>query len=400
MALSAVAAGVQINTKEELVALLEKFNIPVKPEASILDLHREVYLELRKTRLADDVAIDHMDKIQQESLDFINRLLAEDMNIADYCESYLRINQSLMVAEELQNLSIDASTEYTIADLKDAQILFEESCKRVKVNPQEVIIAYNNLTQLPELTQSMYADEHLLTEFTRQLSVYKGNFVALNEINNTTTRKDMEALLTRYSREYLESQRNYLKGSQKLDKLFEQLDYNEDPLLYKKITIFQRKVEDMNLRNLENEGRMQTVNDLCAGKKINTFAKNGALFFGVLALVATMQHLIKVNDIKSYTINRNRQELALQDAIEENRNNLFALLEQLPDKARNAAFSYIAENYFDDFQNQTENLLYALAVLEKSSSATLTSENIQQKIDIELNKYYQNTDFNFMEIFS
>ncbi|MBO4707223.1 MAG: hypothetical protein J5594_01525 [Elusimicrobiaceae bacterium] len=394
LALSVVAAGVKINSKEELATLLEKFNIPVEPEASILDLHREVYLELKKTRLADDMAIDHMDKIQQESLDFLNRALTEDINIVDYCESYLRINQSMTVAEELQNLSIDANTEYTLADFTDAKFLFEQSCKRAKVNPHEVIIAYNNLTQLPELTESIYADEHLLTEFTRQLSVYKGNFVALNEIRNTNNRKDMERLVTKYIIEHRESQKNYLKGKQKLEKLFEQLDYNANPVLYNQITTFQRQVEDMNLKNLENEGRMQTVNKLCAGKEINTFTKSGALFLGVLALIDITQHLIKVNDIKSYTVNRNRQELALIDAIEENNNNLFAFLEQLPDKLRNTAFSYIAENHFDDFQNQTKDLLYALAVLEKSSLNTThkNQKNIEQQVNIQFDKIYKNTE--------
>ncbi|MBQ2312811.1 MAG: hypothetical protein II183_01455, partial [Elusimicrobiaceae bacterium] len=95
-----------------------------------------------------------------------------------------------------------------------------------------------------------------------------------------------------------------------------------------------------------------------------------------------------------YISNRNQAEFALQDALEDNKNNLYAFIEKLPENTRNTAFNYIAENYYDDFQNQTDNLLYALAVLEKSSLNTThkNQKNIEQKINTQLDKTYKNTE--------
>ena len=157
-------------------------------------------------------------------------------------------------------------------------------------------------------------------------------------------------------------------------------------------------VRNIELKHLEAEGKMIPTQTLSEGKILSKFTESGALALSILALFDIARHFIKVENIKAYSSGKNQRELALLDAIEENKSHLFAFLEQLPDNERNTAFAYIAENYFDDFQNQTQNLLYALAVLENKGLPGYAPENIQQKVSDKFDQSYLNMEKKLQQI--
>ena len=391
LALSVVAAGIQITTKEELVALLEQFNIGASPNSSVLDLYDATYAELKRTRVANDVAIDYMDRVYGESREFIAQAVAEEPNIVNYYESFLNIDQDLIAEKELQKLNIEGFSKYTATDLENARYLFENSCRRAKVNPQRFASAYKNFKHLPDITKAMFADEELLTKLTRQFSVYRGSFLTLRDVSQIETQEDFIALIKRYAKEFSETERAYFEQSQKLEELMKQVAASEDPVFCKQVTRFQNKVEDLNIRNLENNAKMSTLEAVATGRRVRQFTKNGGLFVGIMALFSITQNLIKAHDVRTYMASRNQEELILQDILEENKDNLFAFLEQLPDNTKDITFNYIAENYFDNFQNQTKNLLFALTVLERTSQGSCYMENPQQKVTEQFDRSYQNT---------
>ncbi|MBO7604930.1 MAG: hypothetical protein J6S61_00490 [Elusimicrobiaceae bacterium] len=149
------------------------------------------------------------------------------------------------------------------------------------------------------------------------------------------------------------------------------------------------KVDDLGIECSKAAGKLEAYNKW---PLVTKFTENGGLFVATIALFSLADHLIKVNDIKTSMASKNKAGFALLDTIDDNRNNLYALLEQLPDNMKDVAFNHIAENYFDDFQNQTKNVLYALAILEKPSLLNYTPENNQQKVSDKFDKLYQNAE--------
>ena len=396
LALEIIAAGVKINSQEDMAYWLERFDIPISTDASVVDIYDAVYYKLKTERFANNILTETMDNKLYDAAVFLDQISKEDPSIIENCEEYLEIIKDLDAFAESQEIG----GQYTETDLEIVKNVFAESCQRINVNPVTVINAYANYTRLPELAESLNSEENLLTNFTRQLSVLKGRYLALYELMSTKgDEKAVSKILKRYEKDYKATQKNHAKQVQALEKYWNKIQNNENPFAMK---IFKQRtdfVEDLNLKFLENEGRKITTDALYKGKIVPMFTESGAIALTVLALFDAVQHLMKVQDIKAYSAARNLDALALQDALEENKYNLYAFLEQLPDKAKDAAFEYIAEDYFDNFQNQTGDLLLALEALEKSSLNNVpeTKQEMEQKVSDKFDKIYPNTEKSFKQ---
>lgn len=394
LSLAVVASAIKINTQEDMAYWLEQFEIPITADAPVVDIYDKVYSQLKIDRFANNLITESADNTYYEAAQLLNHISMEDPTVIENCVEYLEIIKELNIAEEAQKIGIQRAVRYTQSDLEIAATSFAESCAKAEVNPVTVINAYANYTRLPDLLESVSYDEKLLTDFTRQLSVLKGRYLALSELMSTEDEKEIMAIVEKYGQNYNATQKTYLKQLKGLDKYFKQAESRNDPVLMKLLKQRIDFVEDINLRHLENEGRMITTDAFYSGKITPTFTRTGVFALSMLALFDIAQHLMKVQNIKNYSAARNFDEFALQDALEDNKNNLYAFIEKLPENTRNTAFNYIAENYYDDFQNQTDNLLYALAVLEKSSLNTThkNQKNIEQQVNNQLDKTYKNTE--------
>ena len=397
-ALSAIAAGVKINTKSDMAYWLKQFNIPISADASILDIYDEVYSQLVIDRFANNVITESVDNTYYESAMLLNQINMQDPAVVENCMEYLDIIKDLNIAEESQKIGIEYTNKYTNVDLEIAKRSFAESCSRIKVNPVTVINAYGNYSQLPDMLQLLTEDEKLLRDFTRELSVLKGRYLALNELM-TIDEGEIERTVKKYQEDYKITQKNYAKQLKNLGKYFKKIENADNTFVMKIFKQRQDFVEDINLKRLENEGKLITADAFYNGTIVPTFTKTGIFALSFLALFDIAQRFVKEKNIKSYSSARNHNEMALQDAIDDNKNHLFAFLEQLPDKERNTAFAYIAENYYDNFKNQTENLLFALAVLEGPSlnNVSVDHQKVQQTASDKFDKIYPNVEQNFKQ---
>ncbi len=400
LALEAITTGIKINTKEDMAYWLQRFEIPITADAPIIDIYDKVYSQLKIDRFANNLLTESVDNTYYEAAQLLNNINMEDPAVIENCVEYLEIIKELNIAEEAQKIGIEHASKYIAQDLEIAGNLFAKSCARINVNPVTVINAYANYSQLPELIQSVSYEEKLLTDFTRQLSVLEGRYIALSELMATDGDESaVDAIIKRYKRDYKATRKEYLKQLENLNKYWKTIENTDNSFTMKMFKQRQDFVEDLNLKYLRNEGRLISTDELYTGKITPAFTKEGVFALSVLALFEIAQHFIKAKDIESYSSTMDYNNLALKDALEENHKHLYAFLEQLPDRERNAAFEYIAEDYFDNFQNQTDNLLYALAVLEGPSLNNVSGnlQKTQQTASDKFDKIYPNIEKTFKQ---
>ena len=192
LALEIIASDVQIKNQQDLADWLQKFDIPIRPDASVVDIYNEVYSRFQTERFANDIGIESIDKQYHDAAVFLNMINKKDPTILPNCDEYLRTIKELDIEYEAENLGIEQASACTERYLENIENLFAESCKRVNVNPIVVINAYVNYTQIPDLVQSTVDEENLLSNFTRKLSVLKGWYLGWREL--TATKGEEKAL--------------------------------------------------------------------------------------------------------------------------------------------------------------------------------------------------------------
>ena len=397
IAMSAIAdVVVDFDTPEKLQYWLNEFNIEKDVHTPVYELLEEAHNTLKIEHEMNVIGLENRIKVAKESNKLIQQAKESDPNILRY---YYKYRAALIKKQELNKLSINKISK----DIEISLAQFEVACQKAKITPAQFVQAFKNCEEILYPTQNKPQTD-LLVQFVNKLSFYAGNYDAvsiiektMSEIESMPLEKSISfavesegSLSEKYTKEYLDAKNLFETENGRLKKLI--ADYHAG----KKVTIREvgeltTKVEDLGIKYFRALGRLHGFENW---PDIWQFGKNGSLFIGILALFGVAQHLMKVQDIKNYSAARNFDEFALQDAIDDNKNYLFGFLEQLPDKERNTAFAYIAENYFDDFQNQTKNLLYTLAVLEKPDLNNFygNNQNIEQKTSDKFDKVYKNTE--------
>ncbi len=396
IAMSAIAnVVVTFYTPQELEHWLTEFGIEKDVHAPVYEILEEAYNTLKIEREMNVIGLESRIKVAEESIQLIKQATESDPNILRYYYDY-RI--ALIKKQESNKLGINISENIRISLSQ-----FEMACQKAKITPAQFIQAFKNCEEILYPTQKQLQTD-LLVQFVNKLSTYAGHYdisllmeETMEAADALSEEESIDFLIeennkrsAQYSKEYFEAKRLFETEKSRLEKLM--ADYRAGKeVTMREVGDLTAKVEDLGIKYSRALGRSYGFENW---PDIWEFGKNGSLFVGVLALFGAAQHLMKVSDIKANISNRNQAEFALQDALEDNKNNLYAFLEQLPNKTRNDALAYISENHFDEFQNQTDNLLYALAVLEKSSlNATHKNQkDIEQQVNNQFDKTYKNTE--------
>ena len=97
---------------------------------------------------------------------------------------------------------------------------------------------------------------------------------------------------------------------------------------------------------------------------------------------------------KQYVTARNNTENLLRDMLSDNTDNLFSVIASLPEKAQKSAFTYIAEDYYDNFSAQAADLIFALDMLDntdnqQSSTPAGTDTEMNQEFEQYFDKNYK-----------
>ena len=406
LAMSSFAAAIKFNTPEELAYLLKKFDIDADPHASITELYDKAYEALKKMRLSYSSELEELSKEQLKYYRIIDRVKQVEPNVFEY---YRKSQKDLLTKEELVKLGKnDFSTS-----IKYNNVLFQRACRNARFAPEVVADAYNYFLQLKKQSVlEIQSKDKLLITFAHELGYYEGDFEASSEMKDKMVRyvekgplgqidenkinheidalvREAEEIGNKYNQEYSDLKSLYKEQKEQLKELKTRFTQGDKGVTISQIKRLESKVDDLGIECSKAAGKLEAYNKW---PLVTKFTENGGLFVATIALFSLADHLIKVNDIKTSMASKNKAGFALLDTIDDNRNNLYALLEQLPDNMKDVAFNHIAENYFDDFQNQTKNVLYALAILEKPSLLNYTPENNQQKVSDKFDKLYQNAE--------
>ena len=402
VAMSAAASViVKFDTPEELASWLLKLGIDKDPNAPVYDLLEEAYAALSVEREINIIALENRVKVGGKSIELIMKAKEADPNIIQY---YLTYQDALTTKQELNKLGIDGLS----SEAKIALSQFEMACSRAKITPSQFIQAYNNCREILTTSSERPIKEDLLLQLVNRLSAYAGNYDVSSiiekeiiELDALPLEESIEATIQaeelrgiKYSQEYVDAKRLFDEARAQFEQRVK--DYRAgNEVSVRELADLKARVDDLGIKYFRAAGRLETYQKWPDGRR---FAENGGLFIGVLALFAIAGNIMKAKDIGTHMSNRTHIGFLLQDILEDNKNNLYALIEQLPNDTRDAAFAYIAENYFDDFQIQTENLLLALATLERSSSPASNSEHIQQQFDANFNQSYRNSERQVQQI--
>ncbi|MBO7604929.1 MAG: hypothetical protein J6S61_00485 [Elusimicrobiaceae bacterium] len=395
IAMSAIAnIVVKFDTPEELASLLKYFGIEKGVHAPVYELLEEAENTFKVEHEFRMIGQEYNSPIYKESIKLFENISESQPEIINYYLDYQE-------ARDLAGLGIRTSS--------DVQVLrsrLETACQKMGITSEEVINAFDNIENIIRSDFKISSKQNLLVEFINKLSRHAGYYdidLKMNELASKMDALPVEEDIDLMIKEREKIKAEYLKADHLFDAEKEQFERIKEAQRItgktdvKEIYDSYSRLYKRGVKYFRALGRFECFEHW----PIRKFAQNGALFAGVLALFSIGKNIKKANNIKTNMSNRNQAQFALQNALEENKYNLYAFLEQLPDNAQDAAFEYIAEDYFDDFQNQTKNILYALAVLETPSSKKASTDNqkeIRQQVDKQFDIFYNNADKKFKQV--
>ena len=382
--LSAIAPSVSINTKKKFAAFLKELHINVKPDASILDISEAAYRELINQRKAGEVLLNHFGEVYEKAEKLITDAANLEPQILKHCEDYLDVFQKDMIQKELKKLNIqNLGVRLEKLNLNEITDRFIETCDKAGVEVFDFLQAYSNITQLPQESANLITQEKYLTNVVEDFFAYRGEYLALKDIEAAMgSSKKLAELAERYYNEAYNLEYEY---SEALDKAAFYLEKQEAQPIesnYKKMLYSQYKAEDLGIKYIESEAKKQTIDNFFLGKSLPQFTKKGGLFIGIIGVFVLADKIIATEKLKKQQTMKIQNVNNLQDMLADNKDNLYAVLELLPVE-RKTVFNYIAESYFPDFEEQTNNLLFALALIEdkEESLHQKAEQKIKQNID-------------------
>ena len=390
------ATDMIIDNKNKFGAFLKEWHIPVEPDASILDISEASFQELRRRRVADGALVSHFDEIYEKAEKLVLDASELEPRIIEQCEDYLKAYQESIIQKELKKMKIqNLGVRLEEVHLKEVTDRFVATCERAGVEVGDFIRAYNNLTQLKTKTSDLVLEEQYFNAVVEDFFAYRGEYIASKEID--AMRGDGKKLFELTERYYKEAYEAELAHSNALDLADYWLKENEaNPIMenYQKMMSAQYRADDMGFKYAESRAKKETIDKYFLGKPLIEFTKKGGLFIGILGAIYLAEEYMKNIATKRQVGVRNNNDNMLKDMLADNSNNLFQFIEILPEKAKESAFTYIAENYYDEFSTQATNLIFSLAMLEKvnnqeSSLPTETDTEVNQEFEQYFDKNYK-----------
>ena len=242
---------------------------------------------------------------------------------------------------------------------------FIETCDRAGVEVWEFINAYNNLTLLPQQGVNLIQKEIYFNDLVRDFFAYKGEYIALQEIETMgTSGEKLIELTNRYYKEAAEAEEAFYKSLDAANYYNKVAEENSTAENYHHMMSTRYRADDLSFKYTESQAKKETIDRYFKGEPFIQFTKKGGLFIAILGAIDFADKYIKNINMKQHVTARNNTENILRDMLSDNNDNLFFVIESLPQKAQKSAFTYIAENHYDSFIEQAGNMLFALTILE------------------------------------
>ncbi len=385
-----------INTKKKFGAFLKELHIPAAPDASILEISEASYMELKRMRVANGALVSHIEEVYEKSEKLILEAVGAEPQIIKHCEDYLKAYQADIIQKELKKMNIsNLGVRLEDPHLIELTDRFIATCDRAGVEVGEFLNAYHNLTKLSQEVADLYVNEKYFNTVVEDFFAYRGEYIALREIETMgTSGEKLIELTTRYYKEAAEAEEAFYKALDMADFYIKENENNPIMENYQKMMSSQYKADDLSFKYAESRAKKETIDRYFMGEPFVQFTKKGGLFIAILGGMYLADRYMKSISTKQQVTARNNMENIIQDMLSDNTDNLFSVLEALPEKAKESAFNYIAEDYYDNFAVQAEDLIFALAMLDNtdnqnSSKPAATDTEVNQEFEQYFDKNYK-----------
>ena len=385
-----------INNKRKFGAFLKELHIPVEPDASIIDISDAAYQQLKRMRVANGALVSHIEEVYEKSEKLILEAVGAEPQIINHCEEYLKACQEDIIQKELKKMKIpNLGVMLEDTHLTELTDRFIATCDRAGVEVGEFLNAYHNLTLLPKESVNLIKQEKYFNDLVEDFFAYRGEYIALREIETMgTSGEKLIELTNRYYKEAAKAEEAFYKSldaANYYNKVAEETNTAES---YHNMISSQYKADDLSFKYTESQAKKETIDRYFKGEPFIQFTKKGGLFIAILGAIYFADKYMKNINTKQYVTARNNTENLLRDMLSDNTDNLFSVIASLPEKAQKSAFTYIAEDYYDNFSAQAADLIFALAMLDntdnqQSSTPAGTDTEMNQEFEQYFDKNYK-----------
>ena len=380
-----------INNRKKFGDFLKELHIPVEPDASIIDISDAAFQQLKRMRVANGALVGHIAELYEKSEKLITEAVQLEPQIINHCEAYLKAYQEDFIQKELKKMKIpNLGVRLEDTHLTELTDRFIATCDKAGVEVGEFLNAYHNLTLLPKESVNLIKQEKYFNDLVEDFFAYRGEYIALREIETMgTSGEKLIELTNRYYKEAAEAEEAFYKALDVSDYYNKLAEDNSTKENYHKMISTRYKADDFSFKYAESQAKKETIDRYFLGEPFVQFTKKGGLFIAILGAIYLADRYMKNINTKQQITARNNTENIIQDMLSDNTDNLFTVLESLPEKAQKSAFNYIAEDYYDKFSAQAADLIFALAMLDnKDNQKSSTPAGTDTKMNQEFEQYF------------